>query len=127
MESSNNTDEVRLCKQCQSFYGRMNTNFLCSSCFKQSAKESLPSAQVSQAATPVKQQPEQTLEASLVPSQQNSEIAQAAATACLIPSQVSESPVQPAAQAEEVKDEPAPKVQVSIFRCNCDGFCFADD
>jgi len=40
MESKNNNDEVRLCKQCQSFYGRQETNFLCSGCFKQTAKES---------------------------------------------------------------------------------------
>lgn len=45
MESHNNDDEVRLCKGCQQFYGRQSTNFLCSGCFKQAAKEQTPSQQ----------------------------------------------------------------------------------
>jgi protein-arginine kinase activator protein McsA len=33
MESSDNT-ETKLCNSCQVFYGRQDTDFLCSSCFK---------------------------------------------------------------------------------------------
>eukprot|EP00350_Pseudokeronopsis_sp_OXSARD2_P013938 CAMPEP_0170540844 /NCGR_PEP_ID=MMETSP0211-20121228/768_1 /TAXON_ID=311385 /ORGANISM="Pseudokeronopsis sp., Strain OXSARD2" /LENGTH=97 /DNA_ID=CAMNT_0010843385 /DNA_START=20 /DNA_END=313 /DNA_ORIENTATION=+ len=35
MESTNKQEGSALCKNCQTFYGTHNTNFLCSTCFKQ--------------------------------------------------------------------------------------------
>ena len=36
MESKKNNDERRLCGNCAQFYGTVDTDFLCSKCFKES-------------------------------------------------------------------------------------------
>ena len=38
--------ETRLCNVCQNFYGRQETNFLCSGCFRKSHKTQSPSKNV---------------------------------------------------------------------------------
>lgn len=38
MESKNNNKEAVLCGNCKAFFGTIDTNFLCSKCYKESQK-----------------------------------------------------------------------------------------